>query len=1368
MLLTRIATFLCAAVFLAVGGIAGASLIGGDKDFAGVAVLIAIFLLCGVCGALSVFAWKGREQARAAAAIATSIYLAIGLLVLVVNVGVAFSAKPKDQYDAFTTLLGVTALNAFLLTYCALLQRLRRMAPGKESHRSKTGLVWYIIGMVFLGGAGGLSGFMVIRENFQRMMVAKQPPSPPRRPESLVQIPEFNYQVKSPGGKWTKAEKGAFSKEASLVLANSADDQYFLVISEELGENSGFDLTTYIATIKSKVSEGMESFEAGTLEPINVGGTPGMFMAAKARAKGTDLQYYYWFTIRAGVAYQLVTGGALAHATAIESSARDFLSRFSFIDPNWTLASARRSLATKQLAPEYGLTLNLEESGWYPQKTSGAEGETARFTAQSGSALAFEVSPINLGEANLTDDVVTNGLLGLLDFTFPGEQIAKTGDSETDGVRVAKFSAEREVGGVRYAYRIRILRRGPIACLAVAWQHASNPDRDVLEQILDRVSLGDIGPATTRQSPASRDGKFWNNAGLALYRAERFDDAAQCFRRAAEANPKDPVFVNNTAQALQEQNKFAEAAAFMKDRLGLTPTEATLARYAESLEKSGDPAGAIEAYGRMFDIPAARQRALNARNALLITSKRLDEADSDLDKYKSLGPNRTLHAKVLRARDRVDEAAALLREGLDADPIDTAAGEDFIELCDELNRYTDIIDASERLSKSGYRTAYTLYHKGSAEFSLDRLPAARNSLEEAQKLVPSDKTVKELLQRVQTRLGQGDPTLFKDPIDAVPMPPEVLEGASPMTTDAGVLFHHRVICYKFEPGKQLLQTVYYRFTILNRQGIDAISSFEFEFDPEYERMFVNKLEVRGEDDQVVFSGSLPNYFISSDSSTELASQSVNLHVPLSALAPGRTVELVVTRRERTSADQLPFRRTFLTSGYATERAAVVIDTPDGQFAYRMFNDVRLVKLPGATAFLADHRPDWPSEPMNAPSWKMLPLVVFGDRKSDWPALGREYLGKIAERLTIPDSVRSLARSLIGDQTDPAAVVRTIAAYVQKEYGYRAIAFGPRAEIPTPTSDIVAARFGDCKDHSLLFVQLLQSLDIPANLVLISSGSPVTEDIPSLLQFNHMIAQVPSLGLFVDLTDKYTDPLLQPPYALNGHFALVLDPAGPSLQRLPDYPKPSGICEIDREIESSGRDLLVTEKVTLSGLTAAWLRDSVQVPQNKLVDQLAGLYSSLGAELTEVTTSGAEDTSKPLEVATKYRVPGALTDVGGHTAVTLPYALARRWYLFRRVEHRETPAEVSYGTVCRDTTRLKLGPGTKLVRPESLDWSMSSPPASASRTIVPTDDAIVIRATITVNEGFYSPDEYNQCASVTNEALTAFERDIVVTRSTTPK
>ncbi|MBS0188048.1 MAG: DUF3857 domain-containing protein [Planctomycetes bacterium] len=1355
MIITRILSGLCSVALLAYG-VALLVTAGMKQDaspsIALVYVIIALTLFIGVCGAASLFQWKGREKARKAALSIASLYFGLAILGwLVLAAFVIFGPdREKDQQRIGLALASIFCL--FFLCHNALLMRLERLDPSIIAQRSLSRVVWFCIGLVVFVGSGAATTALYVRDRVKTSLISVPPP----RPEELVTVPELNIQLRSPGGKWARGAKGALSKDASITLLNGADSRYFIAIAESLKDNPEFTLETLISVARANAEGAAEIFKPSPEQPLEVAGAKGIFLPIEARVSKLDLKYYYWMTVHNGLAIQLITWGKLADAPAIEKDARDLLSRFSFIDPAKSLIDNGPTTVT---APEYGVSVPLQGSAWRVRKDGASD--NARLSFRNAASRSADIYPVRLENTSLPEDRIAGALLQFFDFDFPGPQINLTGEKELDGTRVVSFSAEADSDNTRFVYRFRIFRRGDIACLAAAFQPASEPDRAPLEQFLDLVTLGD--PAASHVAPGSpgRTGSFWNHAGLKYFEQSEYASAEAAFRNAARANTRNSVYRINVAHSLKRQSKYAEAASFLGEASDAPTTDSLVELQADMFVKAGNPDAALEAYGRLMKFPGSEEKALNHRIHLLCEAKRFDQADEELRAHANLGELRVLKATVLLGRDKPDEAVALLREGLETRPVDTAAGEELIAVCSDLDRHADVIDASDKLTAAGYRTAYTLYRKAVAEFSLDLLPASKRTLEEAAKLDAKDASIRDLLQRVQTRLGTGDATLFQEPIEAVPLPAAAIDNLPSPPEATGVLYDYRVSCFKFEPGKYLRNTIYYRFTVKHRSEVESFSSFRFEFDPDYERLFVNKLEVRDPDGTVVFSGAVSNYFVSNESSTELASQSMQLHVPISALAPGRTVDLVITRREDSSRNFVPFRFLYVTPSYACRRGAVSIDAPEGSFRYETRNGVRVSQAEGITLFLSDAHPAWEDESWSAPLDDFIPLVAFGGTDKDWASIGREYLQTIADRLTIPDSVRARARSLAAGKTDQREIVRAVATWVQSNLTYRAIEFGPRAQIPTQSADILGARTGDCKDHSLLFVQLLQSVDIPAHLVLAATDHAITESIPSRLQFNHMIAYVPSLALFVDLTDKELDPLGGTPYRLNDRQCLVLVPDAPTLKRVPNYTAPAALCDVQRTVEVRGQDLIVREHITMSGIAASWLRAACQVPRNKLKDEFTPLFTRIGAQLTSVDPIDPEDTSKPQVIDLVYRVPAARTEVVGHTALTLPYIYEHRWFLIPHAEQRTTRMQVPYGAVCRSRTTLRLSSGAKLLQPEELVWKKSSNPATAQRTISLADDSIVIDTEVALQQGVYSIQDYEQAADVTTEAIASFERGIVI-------
>lgn len=82
-------------------------------------------------------------------------------------------------------------------------------------------------------------------------------------------------------------------------------------------------------------------------------------------------------------------------------------------------------------------------------------------------------------------------------------------------------------------------------------------------------------------------------------------------------------------------------------------------------------------------------------------------------------------------------------------------------------------------------------------------------------------------------------------------------------------------------------------------------------------------------------------------------------------------------------------------------------------------------------------------------------------------------------------------------------------FVQNEVRYFSVSLGESSHRPASPNTVLARRFGDCKDKSLLLVTILQALGIEARAVLLQAGSRRTLDqlLPSPLLFDHAIVEV---------------------------------------------------------------------------------------------------------------------------------------------------------------------------------------------------------------------------------------------------------------------
>jgi tetratricopeptide (TPR) repeat protein len=117
--------------------------------------------------------------------------------------------------------------------------------------------------------------------------------------------------------------------------------------------------------------------------------------------------------------------------------------------------------------------------------------------------------------------------------------------------------------------------------------------------------------------------------------------------------------------------------------------------------------------------------------------------------------------------------------------------------------------------------------------------------------------------------------------------------------------------------------------------------------------------------------------------------------------------------------------------------------------------------------------------------------------------------------------------------------------VQEEIRYLSVALGESSHRPALPAEVVARRWGDCKDKTLLLVTLLRALGLEADPVLVASQSPQLP--PRLLPhpdaFDHVVAQlrVHGLAYTLDATRLGQRGRLERLGVLEGASALVLRP-----------------------------------------------------------------------------------------------------------------------------------------------------------------------------------------------------------------------------------
>jgi hypothetical protein len=224
-----------------------------------------------------------------------------------------------------------------------------------------------------------------------------------------------------------------------------------------------------------------------------------------------------------------------------------------------------------------------------------------------------------------------------------------------------------------------------------------------------------------------------------------------------------------------------------------------------------------------------------------------------------------------------------------------------------------------------------------------------------------------------------------------------------------------------------------------------------------------------------------------------------------ALPIQRNVPVRNTRLEVRVPEKPPFRVVLRNSA-----ATALVSHADGRICF-LWN---VTDLPAAESLPGDPPPtEWQV-------WLGISSLPSWDEFADW--YRRIAKGSDA----IDDAVRKTATDLAKGAKSRMEKMQRAFEFVSA-LRYIAIEFGVHGFRPRTPAQVLAQRYGDCKDKANLLIALLRCMDIDARFVLINRGSATDVNFPSW-QFNHAIAFVPKeaaagqpTDLWLDSTDSIT-------------------------------------------------------------------------------------------------------------------------------------------------------------------------------------------------------------------------------------------------------
>lgn len=292
------------------------------------------------------------------------------------------------------------------------------------------------------------------------------------------------------------------------------------------------------------------------------------------------------------------------------------------------------------------------------------------------------------------------------------------------------------------------------------------------------------------------------------------------------------------------------------------------------------------------------------------------------------------------------------------------------------------------------------------------------------------------------------------------------------------------------------------------------------------------------------------------------------------------------------------------------------------------------------SYVAENVPALESETYAPPAAEGMAHIHVSTYKS-WDDMGAWYWGLVKDQFTADEEVRKRVAEITKGLTDPRAKVNAIYDYVVQKTRYVALEFGIHGFKPYRCAQIFARGFGDCKDKATLIVTMLKEAGIPATIVIVRTGlrGDFETEPASLAPFDHAIAYVPSMDLFLDGTAEYTgsDEL---PSMDRGSLALLVNEGKPKLVHIPEPPASASTVKrtVDTTVLGDGA-VSVDYKVEAKGVSGSAFRQRYHAPDTKkqrAQEDLSGEFPQLELSLAE--TNDLEDVEAPAKLHAKGKAP----------------------------------------------------------------------------------------------------------------------------------
>jgi len=114
------------------------------------------------------------------------------------------------------------------------------------------------------------------------------------------------------------------------------------------------------------------------------------------------------------------------------------------------------------------------------------------------------------------------------------------------------------------------------------------------------------------------------------------------------------------------------------------------------------------------------------------------------------------------------------------------------------------------------------------------------------------------------------------------------------------------------------------------------------------------------------------------------------------------------------------------------------------------------------------------------------MQVYLSEYNSWDEVVNWALPLYKSAIETPNSINAVAQSIHAQHTNTADRITAALRFSQDEIRYLGLEMGTNSHQPTPASETLPLRYGDCKDKTALLISLLKAMKIEAHPALVDT------------------------------------------------------------------------------------------------------------------------------------------------------------------------------------------------------------------------------------------------------------------------------------------